>query len=145
MQKGRVAMAGNSGKWRRLIMAIAAVLYCSLGAFLVTSREGDSSGGREIQLTLTVPAGQTTDPIYRGAIDRFEAENPGVSVKLIPVSSRNYYQKVMVMVAGNCAPDLMWMGQSFNEFADKGLFLDLSRRIRQARIDLNEYKPAVLD
>ena len=31
MQKGRVAMAGNSGKWRRLIMAIAAVLYCSLG------------------------------------------------------------------------------------------------------------------
>lgn len=145
MQKGRVAMAGNSGKWRRLIMAIAAVLYCSLGAFLVTSREGDSSGGREIQLTLTVPAGQTTDPIYRGAIDRFEAENPGVSVKLIPVSSRNYYQKVMVMVAGNCAPDLMWMGQSFDEFADKGLFLDLSRRIRQARIDLNEYKPAVLD
>ena len=145
MQKGRVAMAGNSGKWRRLIMAIAAVLYCSLGAFLVTSREGDSSGGREIQLTLTVPAGQTTDPIYRGAIDRFEAENPGVSVKLIPVSSRNYYQKVMVMVAGNCAPDLMWMGQSFNEFADKGLLLDLSRRIRQARIDLNEYKPAVLN
>lgn len=64
MQKGRVAMAGNSGKWRRLIMAIAAVLYCSLGAFLVTSREGDSSGGREIQLTLTVPAGSTTTLSY---------------------------------------------------------------------------------
>lgn len=132
-------------KWQQVGKLLAVVAYCLLGIWLVSSRESKSGTEQKIILTLAVPAGHTTDPIYRAAIARFEAENPNAGVRLITVSSGNYYQKVMVMIAGNCAPDLMWMGQSFNEFADKRVFLDLSERIRLSGIDLREYKPKVLD
>ena len=55
----------------------------------------------------------------------------------------NYYQKLLVMIAGRTAPDLMWMGQSFAEFAMRGAFLDLSDRIA-AEVDLSEYHQKVL-
>lgn len=131
---------------KKILITAGLLLYFALAIFLFsTVTAGKEEGGRgEVELTMTVPAGYATDPVYRRLIGRFEAENPGVRVKLITASGTNYYQKVMVMISGGAAPDLMWMGQSFSEFADKSLFLDLGGRIREAGIDLSLYKPEVL-
>ena len=47
------------------------------------------------------------------------------------------------MIAAKNAPDLMWMGQSFAEFAVRGVFLDLSDRIA-TDVDAGEYLPQAL-
>ena len=129
-------------KW--CFVACVAVSYVTLGGWLICSSGGDEAAAPgTVELTMTVPGGHATDPLYRAEIAKFERENPGVSVKLITVAGKNYYQKVMVMAAGGTAPDLMWMGQSFREFAEKDLFLDLDERIR-SEFDLADYKPELL-
>ena len=134
--------AARIRKW--CLVASGLVVYLTLAVSLIRSVSyGETAGTVSVELTMTVPGGHATDPIYREEIAKFEKENPGVSVKLITVAGKNYYQKVMVMAAGGTAPDLMWMGQSFREFAEKDLFLDLDERIR-SEFDLADYKPELL-
>ena len=95
-----------------------------------------------MKLTLATNAVESLRPVFLATIERFEAQRPGVEVQLLEVPG-NYYQKLLVMIAGRTAPDLMWMGQSFAEFAMRGAFLDLSDRIA-AEVDLSEYHQKVL-
>lgn len=129
-----------------LFMLTGVLLYFALGAYLFSTMSGaENREGRPVMLTLAVPPGVTTDPIYRQTILRFEKDHPEVGVTLLRLSgSGNYYQKLMVMIAGQTAPDLMWMGQSFNEFSDRGVFLDLTGPIKKWGIDRKEYNAEAL-
>lgn len=119
-------------------------LYLSLGLYLhSTFYEKPSGDESRVSLTIAVPSGIKTVDIYRKKIRQFEKENPDISVKLMEISGE-FYQKVLVMIAGNIAPDLMWMGQSFSEFADRGVFLDITDRIEKADIDLKDHRPNIL-
>jgi len=94
---------------------------------------------------MAVPAAQHSDKIYTDIISEFEKKNPDINVELQTIAG-NYYQKLLVMIAGNVAPDLMWMGQSFSEFADRRVFLDLTDRItKDPDIKLDDYQQAVLN
>ncbi len=126
----------------RICAVIGVLLYLILGAALLVTQKREPPGGKV--LTLAVPASHTTEGIYLELIRDFEAGNPDVKVKLITGAAHNFYQKVMVMIAGNAAPDLMWMGQSFREFADKGVFLDLAPYIRRDRLEMDRCAPEVL-
>ena len=64
-------------------------------------------------------------PHYESAIAKFEAEHPQIEVELLTVAG-NYYDKVLLMIAGRNAPDLIWMGQGFVEFAERGALLGKS-------------------
>ena len=129
------------------LVALAAFLYLTLAGYLLftlpESHPNRRSAG-SVRLTLAVPAGLKTSAVYRQAVKSFEKRNPDIAVNLMEISG-TYYQKILVMIAGNIAPDLMWMGQSFSEFADRNVFLDLTDRIEQEKIDLNEYRPEILN
>jgi multiple sugar transport system substrate-binding protein len=131
--------------WPYLLGGLLLSLYLTLGVYLITTmREPQKEGpARTIRLTLAVPAGIKTAAIYRDHIRKFEEANPDISVKLLEVGGK-FYQKVLVMIAGNVAPDLMWMGQSFSEFNDRQAFLDITDRIQNAGIDLNQYEEKIL-
>ncbi|MBT3375876.1 MAG: sugar ABC transporter substrate-binding protein [Lentisphaerae bacterium] len=115
---------------------------CSL-LLLVTwgCRPKDRNDGKA-HLVLTVPADRETRPMYRGVVKRFEEAHPNITVQILEIPA-NYYGKVLVMIAGRNAPDLMWMGQSFAEFAARGVFLDLSEKL-ETEVDLEEYLPQAL-
>jgi multiple sugar transport system substrate-binding protein len=130
-------------RWKQMGVGTLVLLFVGLGVYLFQTLP-DTGKGEGVTLTLTVPAGHATDSVYRKLIAEYERTHPGVRVRLITVSGANYYRKVMVMIVGGTSPDLMWMGQSFSEFADKGVFLDLGSRIREAGISLDDYKPEVL-
>lgn len=131
--------------WPYFLVGVLIVLYLTLGGYLgYTLNEKVTDDEESISLTLAVPAGIKTAAIYRENIRRFEKKNPDISVKLMEVAG-NYYQKVLVMIAGNVAPDLMWMGQSFSEFADRGVFLDISDRVKASGIDLKQYNQKILN
>jgi multiple sugar transport system substrate-binding protein len=116
---------------------LAALLLCAGGC----GRNSDSKAGN-VKLVFATPAIEAYRPIFYRLLDEFEEENPHIDVKYLEIPG-NYYQKLLVMIAGRNAPDLMWMGQSFAEFATRGAFLDLSERI-EAEIDTREYHATVL-
>ncbi len=131
-------------RYRKPLLIAGVGLYLVLGIYLIaTSHDAPPETGRTRQLVLAVPAGVKTAPVYREAVREFEAAHPDISVRLLETSG-NFYQKVTVMIAGRIAPDLMWMGQSFNEFAERDIFLDLSDRVER-EIDLGDYPSEILD
>ena len=127
--------------WPYILGGFLLLLYLSLGGYLfMTSGHKNVAVKGKIELTLAVPAGIKTAPIYRKKIRQFEDQYPGIKVKLMEISG-GFYQKALVMIAGGVAPDLMWMGQSFSEFADRGVFMDITRRLKLSDIDLRDYEP----
>ena len=115
-----------------LVLAACVLLGCG-------RRDAD---GAKVKLVLSVPADQKTRTMYRRVVGEFEARHPHVSVQILEIPA-DYYSKVLVMIAGRNAPDLMWMGQSFAEFAARGVFMDMSARL-EAEVDLGEYLPQAL-
>ncbi|MCK5804761.1 MAG: sugar ABC transporter substrate-binding protein [Lentisphaeria bacterium] len=103
--------------------------------------EGQEKDGK-VRLVLSVPADQKTRGMYRGMVEDFQKTHPNVEIQILEIPG-NYYSKVLVMIAGRNAPDLMWMGQSFAEFASRGVFLDLTSRIKEG-VSVEEFLPQAL-
>jgi multiple sugar transport system substrate-binding protein len=122
-------------------MCLLCCLLCGLilagGCGDRASAQGSDHADGRVHLTLAVAAGLSDRPSYEWAIRNFMAENPRVLVEMIEVPG-NYYQKLLVMIAGRNAPDLMWMGQGFGEFARRGVFLDMTERIVRD-VDISQY------
>lgn len=130
----------------KVFLFVFIALYVVVANYLIISV--DHGGLHEemhgVSITLAVPAGLKTREVYRNKVKEFEVKHPEIKVKLLEISG-NYYQKVLVMIAGNVAPDLMWMGQSFSEFADRGVFMDISERVEKSGIKLGDYKAEILN
>lgn len=122
----------------RLLLAVAFAYQLAAGGGCARHENRDG----KVKLVFATSANEAMRPILYRLLDKFEAEYPHIEVEHLEVPG-NYYQKLLVMIAGRNAPDLMWMGQSFAEFAVRGAFLNLSQRI-EAEIDTSEYHPTVL-
>jgi len=98
---------------------------------------------RNVRLVIALNTDATVREIFRAAIAEFTAVHPDISVQLLEIPG-DYYQKLLVMIAGKTAPDLMWMGEPFIEFADRGVFLDVTKNVKQ-EIDRRQFVPDALD
>lgn len=96
-----------------------------------------------ISLIVAVPASASKDSPYEFAVAGFRSQHPEIDVEILPISG-SYYQKLLVMIAGGRGPDVMWMGQNFSEFANRGIFLDLSEQLAHD-FDTSSVFPGVLD
>ncbi|MBT7299042.1 MAG: sugar ABC transporter substrate-binding protein [Victivallales bacterium] len=132
------------GVWRHLLaFSVFRALPILLAGLALAGCGGDRrERDGKVHLVLSVPADERTRPMYRGVVDRFIEKHPHVEVEILEIP-RNYYSKVLIMIAGRNAPDLIWMGQSFAEFAARGVFMDLSGRIEQ-EVKLDEFLPQAL-
>src|SRR5438105_14790759 len=92
-------------------------------ACLLAGCDDPRNSGRRIHLVMTIVSAPAEQPFFQAAVNRFRAKRPDVDVELLPISG-NYYHKILVMIAGRTAPDLMWMGGGFGEFAERGALLD---------------------
>ena len=76
----------------------------------------------------------------------FEKKNPGIKIVKQHVNSDNYEQKLMIMIAGNDAPDVITIREvSFNYFAKRGFYLDLDSLIQKNNLNLNDFFSNVLN
>lgn len=121
------------------LVGIAAVIASAL----IMGKPTRNGSPETTRLVLAVTGTVGTRDVYQRVVDRFTAENPDVSVEILPVTGR-YYQKLLIMFAGGKGPDLMWMGQGFTDFAARNVFLDISDRIKE-ELDLSAYHPAPLE
>lgn len=120
--------SGNTGGlgWFLLVLVVGLIA----GWFIIgPGSDPPAPKNRPIRLVMTVPASTETDRLYAEVIRQFEIDHPDVAVELRPVTGENYYQKVLVMMASGLSPDLIWMGEGFNEFARRGAFLDITDRL----------------
>src|SRR5208283_5199178 len=61
-------------------------------------------------------------------IKGFEAANPDITIKVIPVAFAQYFTKLQVAVAGNSAPDTFELDyQDFLTYASQGTLLNLAK------------------
>ena len=120
---------------------LAATIAICLG---VTGCDREAAGGDgKVRLVLAVSVGARERESYQTAVRDFEARHPDIDVEIMEIPG-NFYQKVLVMIAGRNAPDLMWMGQGFQEFAARGVFLDVTDRVARD-IDVAEFAPEAID
>jgi len=87
-----------------------------------------------VRLVLAVKSEPRARAVYEAAVEKFMDEHPEIEVELRVVTGggSRYYQKLLVMIAGKRAPDLMWMGQQFAAFAERGAFLEITDRLAEA-------------
>src|SRR5689334_8245366 len=113
-----------------LITSFAACLL-SLFAYGCDDARAGHAKIHLVMATVAMPAQSHERERYQAAADRFCNKHPDVEVELLEITG-NYYHKVLVMIAGRNAPDLMWMGGGFAEFAQRDALLDVSSRIESS-------------
>ncbi len=122
---------------------IAAVLAATvlLGVWLQSTRTLHSPADSRIHLRLALRYTNLGMKKFQELCDDFNRQNPDVVVELLGIPG-SYYDKLLVMFAGRTAPDVMWMGKGFAQFASRDAFLDVEDEFRASP---NQYYEAVLD
>jgi len=126
----------------RVTAFVVVAVIVSLG-FIRRAGEGVNVAANKVQLVLAINTDAKAKEVFREAVDKFTASHPDISVQLLEITG-DYYQKLLVMIAGKTAPDLMWMGEPFVEFANRDVFLDVTKNVDQ-EVDRRQFVPQALD
>ncbi|MFH0963983.1 MAG: sugar ABC transporter substrate-binding protein [Planctomycetota bacterium] len=123
-------------------LLIAGVLSCAV--LLMAGCGGGSigQGASKVRITVSFTTGADERRALEAVADEFMRDHPGILVKPIYITG-GYYDKVKTMVAGHNAPDIMWMGQGFAEFATRGAFLPIDNLY--GHIDPDDYYMEVVN
>lgn len=115
---------------KRILFALAAlVLFASIAG---------------AQATTTIKYAFWGNPdaigVEKDIIDQFEAQNPSIKVETIVSAYGDYHTKLLTMIAGGAAPDVMRVDSYyFNDFMKVGALRDIGSLISKEKIDLSSY------
>ncbi|MDD3805649.1 MAG: sugar ABC transporter substrate-binding protein [bacterium] len=137
----RISDAGKG--WRVMKKAAFALLLLGITVSILSGCGPGKSDSARTEITFTYGAGVQNNILYSRLIKGFEKANPDIKVKAIEIAPKFYYQKVQTLIAGNTAPDVMWMGQGFGELVAKGAFMDLDAVFKE--FDSSRYYEKVVD
>jgi len=85
--------------------------------------------GEKVTITLATWAGADESKELQAVIDKVNAEATDFEIVHQP-NPADYYTKVQTMIAGNTAPDLMWLSQEYvANFADNGAIMDITDQV----------------
>ena len=113
-----------------------------------TSAPTTAPSGEKTTITLATWAGADESKELQAVIDKVNAEATDFQIVHQPNPS-DYYTKLQTMIAGNTAPDLMWLSQEYvANFADNGAILDITDQVANLSdmpaAKLDDYYPASL-
>jgi multiple sugar transport system substrate-binding protein len=84
--------------------------------------------------------------VEKDIIDEFEKANPSIKVQPIAVDFNNYNTKLLTMIAGGQAPDVMRVNDyDFSDFLNAKALKDITRLVKTDKIELSKYYRAGLD
>ncbi|MBX7132938.1 MAG: sugar ABC transporter substrate-binding protein, partial [Fimbriimonadaceae bacterium] len=94
-----------------------------------------------VTLRFTLWDGDQALVALRQAIDGFEKAHPNIKVKLEPVAYGDYFNKLLVQMAGNVAPDVAMLDpNNFQRFAIRKAILPLNAFVQDDKsFDINAY------
>jgi multiple sugar transport system substrate-binding protein len=78
--------------------------------------------------------------VEKDIIDQFQNENPGVKVEVVVSGYNDYHTKLLTMIAGGAAPDVMRVDSYyFTDFMKVGALKSLDDLVKKEKIDLSSY------
>lgn len=129
-------------KFGKLLAAI------SLGIFLTAcgsnepsdKSSSDTKSGEKVELTIATWANEKEAKEFDAILKEINAEQDDYVIKQM-VIPQDYYTKVQTMIAGNQAPDLMWLAQEYiPAYVKNDAVLDITDQLKsQDVIDMNDY------
>jgi multiple sugar transport system substrate-binding protein len=107
-----------------------------------------AASGEKTTITLATWAGGDESKDLQAVIDKVNAEATDFQIVHQAIPS-DYYTKVQTMIAGNTAPDLMWLSQEFvANYADNGAIMDITDQVAKLSdmpaAKLDDYYPSSL-
>lgn len=84
--------------------------------------------------------------VVRSLVDRFEQDNPGISVRVQQIPWSAAHEKLLTAFAGDAMPDVFQLGNTWiPEFVAVGALADLGPRLASsARFDRNDVFPGIM-
>lgn len=82
------------------------------------------------KLTVWVWANENTAKQFAAVTSWYEAEHPGVTIELVPISGnqREFIQQLYLAIASGASPDVSWIeGGAVKQLAAEGLLVDVTR------------------
>ncbi len=113
------------------------------GGSAATSGGSAAAGGEDITLSLWhVGTAEVQSKLVDDAAARFEADNPGVNIEVVPIASDAYETKLNPALGSDAPPDIFitWSGGKLFTMADAGKVIDLT-----PYMDADNYKDKFLD
>lgn len=84
--------------------------------------------------------------VQQAAVDRFEAENPDISVEVTTIPYPEYQQRLLTAVQGGNAPDIATLDQIWvAAFAEAGAVADLSDEAAASGLTRDQFFPGAWD
>jgi len=100
---------------------------------------GGASGGKK-ELTFMFRGGTDEQKAYKKAVDKYEADHPGVTVKIITTSADQYATKLKAAITGRSVPDVFYFDPGdLRAYANGGVLLDMTKYVENNKnIDINK-------
>ncbi|PLS01918.1 ABC transporter substrate-binding protein [Neobacillus cucumis] len=101
-----------------VLLKIVPVLFAGMLALSGCSGSGEkassdgSGSGKTVNLTMSAWGNPAELKVYQRGIDAYTKEHPNVKIKLIPVPSDGYEQKILTQLQGGDAPDVFYVGDA---------------------------------
>jgi len=112
-----------------LLIMIPALQACSNSSSSSSDSgaSGSSGSGEKINLTFSAWGNPAEIKVYQRAVDGFNKENPDIQVKLVPIPSDGYIQKLQTQLQGSQAPDVFYVGDGdISKLVETGKLAPLS-------------------
>lgn len=136
-------MSPHSSPWRRAITAVIALACLLIAAACAPgSQSGSSSGG--VTLRFSTWGNDSRMKLTQEAVDAFTAANPDIKVTIENSEWSSYWEKLATATAGNNAPDVIQMDESYiAAYGSRGALLGLETV--QDTLDVSAMDAKVLD
>ncbi|MNH82919.1 putative ABC transporter substrate-binding protein YesO [compost metagenome] len=95
-----------------VLACILVLSGCSGNNTTTSSESGSGASGKSVNLTMSAWGNPAELKVYQKGIDAYTKEHPNVKIKLIPVPSDGYEQKLLTQLQGGNASDVFYVGDS---------------------------------
>lgn len=85
-------------------------------------------------------------PAYQACVDKFQEQNPGITVKIEQLGWGDYWSGIQTGMVGGTAPDVFTNHLAkYPEFSAKNQLLDIEPLVKRDNVDLNAYISGLAD
>ena len=138
-------MTRRTGLPRRL--CVAGVLTCLLTGLSACAQGGwGVRGADKGRIDLTYALWDANQQVgYQKSIDLFEKLHPNIHVTIEQVPYGSYKPKITAQYISGNAPDVFWVNTPWiADWVKGGVLTDITRKVRDANIDLSQYYPSLV-
>jgi raffinose/stachyose/melibiose transport system substrate-binding protein len=140
--------AANPRRWRRTLLAIAALGAASALLAGCASGSGSSSSGGTTTITLSMQQTdvKTGDPTTWGIVQAFEKKYPNIKVTVTGQPVAQHDQAITVAAQSNTLPSIFWLNSADvgSKLAKSGALLNLAPILKADGLT-SKFTPAALD